>query len=336
MSPDPDRTPNRTVRVLLVEDAMDHALLVMTFLRGEGHFEVTHAQDGDRAIALLGQRDFDILVTDLNLPGTDGFDIIRHVREEGVDVEVLAVTAYTDPQYQEEALRAGASDVLHKPLMKDEVLERVYRLLPAEIMGRQKGQAVLAVGARPGDVEVGCGGALARHVEGGAEVVIVVLDRRLGEGGTDASEAARQGAEHLGARIVFADAAVGPGGGPGQLQLFVGRVADELGPRVAYVPAPGDPDVERAVAGRLAAAALQKVPLVLGYPTSTTRDFEPGHFTDVGAQMAHKAESLAYYQALGLRRKDLTAEYIQSRAVEAGREAGVDEAEAFVVVSRGS
>lgn len=314
---------------------MEQALLIRTLLGAEERYDVSHVQDGDRAIQLLDDRPFDLVVTDLNLPGTSGFDVMRHVRSHHEGLPVLAVTGYTSPQYAEEAYRAGAADVVHKPLAKDEFLARIHRLLPEAAFGAPSAGTVLAVGARPGDVELGCGGALARHARAGQDVVIVVLDRRLEAGGPDGAAAAQRSAEHLGARTVLAEAALGPSPDEVRLQLLVNRLASDLGPAVAYVPAPGDGDAERAAAGRLARAALAGTPLVLGYVTGTSRDdLVPEQFTDVGEQMASKAESVAYYQALGPRRRDLTADYIQDLALVHGAQAGVAEAEGFVVVSR--
>ncbi|MGD2068932.1 MAG: response regulator, partial [Gemmatimonadota bacterium] len=310
MSPNPhERKPTRSVRVLVVEDAMDQALLIRTFLGTEEHWDVSHVQDGDRAIELLDERPFDLLITDLNLPGTSGFDVLRHVRSHHEGLPVLAVTGYTGPQYAEEAYRAGAADVVQKPLAKDELLARIHRLLPEAVFGAPSAGTVLAVGARPGDVELGCGGALARHAGAGQDVVIVVLDRRLEAGGPDAAAAAQRSAEHLGARMVLAEAALGPSADEARLQLFVNRLATDLGPAVAYVPAPGDAAPDRAATGRLARAALAGTPLVLGYVTGTSRDdLVPEQFTDVAEHMASKAESVAYYQSIGIRRRDLTAD----------------------------
>ena len=59
-----------------MEDAFDQALLVKAFFNALPGFTVTHAQDGDQAIKLITSQSWDILVTDLNLPGTDGFTVI--------------------------------------------------------------------------------------------------------------------------------------------------------------------------------------------------------------------------------------------------------------------
>jgi len=74
-----------TLRVLYAEDAFDQALLVRSFLQSAGNYEVVHVQDGDQAVRRIGDEDWDLLVSDLNLPGTDGFDVIRAFRDRFAD-----------------------------------------------------------------------------------------------------------------------------------------------------------------------------------------------------------------------------------------------------------
>ena len=86
----PRREP---LRVLLVEDAFDQALIVKSFLQSEGDFEVTHSQDGDQAARLLRERKWSLLITDLNLPGIDGIEATRRlVAREAAPVVVLLST----------------------------------------------------------------------------------------------------------------------------------------------------------------------------------------------------------------------------------------------------
>ncbi len=101
-----------TVRVLYVEDAFDQALLVKAFFQAVPGFQVTHAQDGDQAVRLVNEQEWDLIVTDLNLPGTDGFSLIRHVKGTQPKVPILVTTGYTQAQYEEQALRAGADQVI--------------------------------------------------------------------------------------------------------------------------------------------------------------------------------------------------------------------------------
>ena len=114
MSADPGQQP---IRVLFVEDAFDQAMLVKAFLQSApGDFQVTHSQDGDHAARLLREREWSLLITDLNLPGIDGFDLCRIAKTVNPSLPILAVTGYTGAHYQEEAFRAGATDLLLKPL----------------------------------------------------------------------------------------------------------------------------------------------------------------------------------------------------------------------------
>ena len=83
--------PQRDLRVLYVEDAFDQALLVKAFFKALP-FTVTHAQDGDQALRLIDTQKWDLLVTDLNLPGTDGFTVIRKLRATSETIPILVTT----------------------------------------------------------------------------------------------------------------------------------------------------------------------------------------------------------------------------------------------------
>ena len=129
MTPD----PGMSLRVLFVEDAFDHALLVKAFLGGAGGYEVTHTQDGDHAVMLLQDQEWDLVITDLNLPGTNGFEVIRVARSMDQDLPILATTGYTEQKYHERATSAGAAKILTKPLDKEVFLGTVSRLVGADV-----------------------------------------------------------------------------------------------------------------------------------------------------------------------------------------------------------
>ncbi|HVS33610.1 MAG TPA: response regulator, partial [Thermoanaerobaculia bacterium] len=107
MSHDPPQSP----RVLYVEDAFDQALLVKAFFSTMPGYHVTHAQDGERALKVISDKAWDLLVTDLNLPGADGFALIKAFRAKFPHTPILVTTGYTQPEYEEQALRTGADHV---------------------------------------------------------------------------------------------------------------------------------------------------------------------------------------------------------------------------------
>lgn len=122
------RDSDKAIRVLFVEDAFDQALLVKAFLQSMGPVQVVHAQDGESAARLVREQEWDLLVTDLNLPGLDGFELCRIARAVHPSLPVLAVTGYTGAHYQEQAFRAGATELLTKPLDRDEFVAKVTEL----------------------------------------------------------------------------------------------------------------------------------------------------------------------------------------------------------------
>jgi DNA-binding NtrC family response regulator len=76
---------------------------------------VTTAADGGRAISLIGGQEFDIIVTDLRMPGADGFEVLRTAKGRAPDTEVIMMTAYATVQDAVTAMKQGAYDYLQKP-----------------------------------------------------------------------------------------------------------------------------------------------------------------------------------------------------------------------------
>ncbi|HLK64391.1 MAG TPA: response regulator [Bryobacteraceae bacterium] len=117
-----------TSRILLVEDAPDVQLIVADLLRGHGH-EVVVSSDGTEGLRVTGEQKFDLMILDVMLPGIDGFDVCRAVRERGFDGGILMLTARAQVDDRVEGLRTGADDYLIKPFDSKELLARVGALL---------------------------------------------------------------------------------------------------------------------------------------------------------------------------------------------------------------
>ncbi|HEX3743562.1 MAG TPA: response regulator transcription factor [Bryobacteraceae bacterium] len=115
-------------RILLVEDAPDVQLIVADLLRGHGH-EVVVSSDGSEGLRVAGEQQFDLMILDVMLPGIDGFELCRAVRERGFDGGVLMLTARAQVDDRVEGLRTGADDYLIKPFDSKELLARVSALL---------------------------------------------------------------------------------------------------------------------------------------------------------------------------------------------------------------
>jgi DNA-binding NtrC family response regulator len=115
------------MRILLVDDEKMTLAALSAILRREGH-EVAGAADGHAALAALDGGPFDLVLTDLNLPGPDGLEILTRARADAPEARVIIMTAYASTQTAVEALRLGAYDYVIKPFQTDEVLARVRRI----------------------------------------------------------------------------------------------------------------------------------------------------------------------------------------------------------------
>ena len=116
--------------ILLVEDESEIRELIGLHLRREG-YEVTDAANGERAIAQIQQKDFQLIVLDWMLPGASGLELTRWIRsdERSKDIPILFVTAKVAPEHIAAGLDAGADDYLTKPFDTLVLMARVNALL---------------------------------------------------------------------------------------------------------------------------------------------------------------------------------------------------------------
>jgi len=123
-------------RVLVVDDKENFTKLFRRLLP-EDRFDVTTAGDGARALALVAAGDFDVVVTDIRMPGADGLAVLREARAHDPDVEVILMTAFATVPAAVEAIRLGAYDYLAKPFEPDEALLVVERALERRRLRQQ-------------------------------------------------------------------------------------------------------------------------------------------------------------------------------------------------------
>ncbi len=126
------RPAKRSVRVLLAEDDEVAAKLVIYRLTREGGFEVVHVADGNLALTTVQESEIDLAILDVHLPGIDGFDILRRLREspEHAELPVIMLTALGSERHVVRGLELGANDYVVKPFSPVELIARVRRLLP--------------------------------------------------------------------------------------------------------------------------------------------------------------------------------------------------------------
>jgi two-component system KDP operon response regulator KdpE len=115
-------------RVLVVDDEPPIRRFLRTSLSSHG-YQVIEAEDGPSARAMLRQNTADVLVLDLGLPGLDGFEIIKQLRESGSTLPIIVLSSRTDEAGKVRALDLGADDYVTKPFGMDELLARLRAAL---------------------------------------------------------------------------------------------------------------------------------------------------------------------------------------------------------------
>jgi DNA-binding NtrC family response regulator len=124
----PTRANTRPSHVLIVDDEPLIRDTLAEYLGQEG-FGVTTCADGEAALALAAQRRFDVALCDVQLPGMDGIELLERLLKLSPETFVVLITAYATVENAIQAFQRGAHDYLMKPILLDEVLSKVRRLL---------------------------------------------------------------------------------------------------------------------------------------------------------------------------------------------------------------
>jgi DNA-binding response OmpR family regulator len=124
-------------RILVVDDDADTCTLIADILEDEG-YRVHPCRSGERALEILKQEQFDLILSDIRMPRVTGIDLLLQVRRLKLPTEVILVTAYASLETAIQALRGEAFDYLVKPFSLSELRETVRRALDT---GRERSRA---------------------------------------------------------------------------------------------------------------------------------------------------------------------------------------------------
>ena len=111
----------RAMKILVIEDELSVRLGISCTLEGAG-YKVVSAENGMEGIRLFEKESFDVVVTDLRLPGADGIEVLKAIKNISPDTGVIVITAFADVKTAVEAMREGAYDYISKPFDPAELL----------------------------------------------------------------------------------------------------------------------------------------------------------------------------------------------------------------------
>jgi NADH-quinone oxidoreductase subunit E len=147
-------TAQKTKPILVVEDESIMRESLRDWL-AEAGYHVETAEEGEKALKAIAERDFGLLILDLRLPGTGGIDLLRQARAKRPQLKGIIITAYPSVQTAVEAMKEGAIDYLTKPFDLNRLEKSIRSTLgPVQVEIRPKVAAEKVV-AKPGITAVG-------------------------------------------------------------------------------------------------------------------------------------------------------------------------------------
>jgi two-component system response regulator HydG len=323
-------------RVLLIDDDRVFGLWATKVLQSYG-FYTEHVLEPMSGLKKIEAEPWDIVITDVEMPRMSGIEFLERVRRLEPALPVVVVTAHPTVDRAVAAMRQPATDFIHKPVSAEEFASKVSSLVAQRKPAAAAKESVLAIGAHPGDVEIGAAGALLAHQAAGVAVTILTLAAaQPNGGGEEDGRGAQQAAVALGTRLALDDL-VSPGsGGAGLAGAAIDRVLADVKPTVLYTHSVHDDQPDHRNAHQAALAAARRIGRVYCFQSpSATIDFRPTHFVPIDEQLTGKLRAVGAFTGQDEVRAFLEPDQVTSTALYWGRYCQAQHAEAFEVVRDG-
>jgi two-component system, NtrC family, response regulator HydG len=322
-------------RILLIDDDLALGAYLARVLRTHGRFEVMHELDAAAALRSLQGEQWDLLITDIEMPGMTGLELVTQVRRLAPDLPIAVLTGNPTVEYAVTALRRSVAEFLSKPVAAEDLIGRATALIEASRKARAASrETVLAIGAHPDDIEIGAAGTLLAHRAAGDTIAMLTLSR-----GTRGSEEDRRiresqkAAEVIGARLFLkdlddtripeSDPTIG----------IMEEVIAEVQPTIIYTHSVNDVHQDHRNTHRATMMASARVGQVYCYQSpSATIDFRPAHFVAIDQHIGLKLRAIGIFGSQIAVRDYLEPELIESTARYWSRFCGGSHAEAFEVI----
>lgn len=151
---------NVTGHILIIDDEASLRKTLARILQQAG-FEVTTAESAEQGLDFLRSTPFDLVLTDLRMPGMHGMDALKLIQANYPTLPVVLFTAQPDVSSAVEALRSGATDYMLKPIKPEAIIERTRKILLDQQRGKRKREILLQIEALQSEL---------KELEGGEEI----------------------------------------------------------------------------------------------------------------------------------------------------------------------
>jgi two-component system, chemotaxis family, chemotaxis protein CheY len=115
------------MRVLVADDSSTMRKIILRSLNAVGFSDTVEANDGQEAVDAFERGGIDLILTDWNMPGKSGLDVVREIRAKNTTVPIIMVTTEAEKRRVVEAISAGVSDYLLKPFQAETLREKLSR-----------------------------------------------------------------------------------------------------------------------------------------------------------------------------------------------------------------
>jgi two-component system cell cycle response regulator DivK len=118
-------------RILVVEDQEDDRQIIRDMLAGTG-YAITEAENGEKALAAMAKERPDLILMEIQLPSTDGYETMRRIRTDPalLSIPTIAVTSHAPNEEEQRARAAGCDDYVPKPYSPRQLLAKIRQYMP--------------------------------------------------------------------------------------------------------------------------------------------------------------------------------------------------------------
>ncbi|MBN1843767.1 MAG: response regulator [Deltaproteobacteria bacterium] len=124
-------------RILIIDDEPDMLMLLRMMIEENTDYEVETTNNPSEGIKLFSEKDYDLVITDLKMPGLDGIELFDEFQEIKPDIPVVMITAYGSIETADEAMKKGIADFITKPFRKDSILFTINRAIELALVKKE-------------------------------------------------------------------------------------------------------------------------------------------------------------------------------------------------------
>jgi LmbE family N-acetylglucosaminyl deacetylase len=328
------KIPEKRLRILVVNDDDAVTTVLKSAFDAVRTVSLEITPDAESAIRILSTEPYDLVAVDPAV-SPSGFALLKHVKDNFRWTATLLATHNQDPQFLRHAVKCRIDGLLFRPATSSEFVEQAL-LLAKAVNGRRRRQQkrVLAIGAHPDDVEIGCGGTLAKHQADYDVLHILTLSRGAAGGDVNIRAVeAHNAAALVGARLEMAslrDTYITDGA---ETISIIEAAIRELHATHVYTHSIEDTHQDHRAVHTASLVAARGVPNVYCYQTpSSTVEFKPHRFVDITHYIEKKIDLICAYQSQVDRMESIQPDVILSTARYWGRFAGYVLAEPLRIV----